>query len=79
MPILSPVGTACDHLGFSVALKVPTLVVVTKSDLCSPSQANHTIEKLEQILKSVGCNKKPFRVNSESDACLAAQKSNDPE
>lgn len=66
------VGTACDHLGFSVALKVPIFVVVTKADLCSELQVRSTVKHLETILKSPGCNLVPFEVKSESDACTAA-------
>lgn len=67
------VGTTCEHLGLSVALAVPTFVVVTKVDLCSMEKVEHTLQQLEQLLSSPGCCKVPFRVASESDVCTAAQ------
>lgn len=69
-----PVGTACEHLGFSIALGVPIFVVVTKADLCSPQQVQKILEQLERLLSSAGCNKVPYRVSTESDAYNAAQK-----
>lgn len=69
-----PVGTTCEHLGLSMALRMPVLVVVTKEDLCSPTQVERTLAHLEELLKSPGCCKVPLRVNSDSDACTAAQK-----
>ena len=72
-----PVGTTCEHLGFSVALHMPTLVVVTKVDLCPAAQVEHTVHQLEQLLTSPGCSKVPFRISSESDVCTAAQAFND--
>ena len=72
-----PVGTTCEHLGFSVALHMPTLVVVTKVDLCPAAQVEHTVHQLEQLLTSPGCSKVPFCISSESDVCTAAQAFND--
>ena len=60
-----------------MALQVPTFVVVTKADLCSPQQMNRTVEQLKQILIGAGCRKVPFRIESESDACTAAQRFTD--
>ncbi len=74
-PLSSPtVGTTCEHLGFSMALHMPTFVVVTKVDLCSPARVERTLAHLEELLKSPGCCKIPLRVNNDSDACTAAQK-----
>ena len=72
-----PVGTACEHLGFSIALDVPIFVVITKGDLCTPQQVQKIFEQLERLLSSTGCKKVPYRVNSESDAYNAAQKFSD--
>ena len=71
------VGTACEHLGFSIALDVPVFVVVTKADLCTAQQVQRILEQLECLLSSAGCKKVPYRVKSESDACNAAQKFSD--
>lgn len=71
------VGTTNEHLELTVALKVPTFVVVTKSDLCSEAQAHHTIQQLEHLLTSPGCCKVPFVVKTEGDLCTAAQRFTD--
>lgn len=71
---LPSVGTACEHLGFSIALDVPIFVVVTKADLCTPQQVQKILEQLERLLSSAGCKKVPYRVNTVSDAYNAAQK-----
>ena len=76
MPFLT-VGTACEHLGFSIALDVPIFVVVTKADLCTPQQVQKILEQLERLLSSAGCNKVPYRVKTVSDAYNAAQKFSD--
>ncbi len=57
-----------------MALEVPTFVVITKSDLCSPEQMSHTMKQLEQTLSMTGRRKVPFKVTNESDACTAAQR-----
>ena len=71
------VGTTNEHLELTVALKVPTFVVVTKSDLCTEAQMHHTIQQLEHLLTSPGCNKVPFIVKNDGDLCTAAQRFTD--
>lgn len=71
------VGTTCEHLGFSMALSMPTFVVVTKTDLCSESQVDHTVHQLEELLSSPGCCKIPYTIRSASDAYTAAQNFSD--
>lgn len=66
------VGTTKEHLGYSLALGVPVFVVVTKIDMCRHSQVERTVKQLEKLLKSPGCKKVPFRVESEDDAVTAA-------
>ena len=75
--IILAVGTACDHLGFSLALDVPTFVVVTKADLCTKQQVQRIHEQLELLLSSAGCKKIPYKVTTESDAYNAAQQFSD--
>lgn len=65
------VGTTREHLGFALALGVPIFVVVSKIDMCRRSQVMRTVRQLEQILKSPGCKKVPFRVETEDDALTA--------
>ena len=67
-----PVGTTKEHLGYALALGVPIFVVVTKIDSCRNSQVERTIRQLEKLLKSPGCKKVPFRIESLDDAVTAA-------
>lgn len=47
-------GMTQEHLSLALALEVPFFVVVTKIDVTSPDQ---TLNNLESVLKSTGCNK----------------------
>ena len=69
----SKVGTACEHLGFSVALRMPTVVAVTKVDLCQREEVERTVKQVEELLKSPGCTMAPLRISTRSDVCTAAQ------
>ena len=60
-----------------MALSMPTFVVVTKTDLCSESQVDHTVHQLEELLSSPGCCKIPYTIRSASDAYTAAQNFSD--
>jgi len=66
------VGTTKEHLGFALALRVPTFVVVTKIDMCRGTQVERTLKQLERTLKGPGCRKVPLRVESVDDAVTAA-------
>jgi len=66
------VGTSKEHLGFALALGVPTFVVVSKIDACRAAQAEKTLHQLERTLKGPGCRRVPLRVETEDDACTAA-------
>ena len=70
--ICCPVGTTKEHLGFALALDVPIFVVVNKIDLCRSYQVERTIRQLEKVLKSPGCKKIPFRIETEDDAMTVA-------
>uniref|UniRef100_A0AAY4DEG3 Tr-type G domain-containing protein n=1 Tax=Denticeps clupeoides TaxID=299321 RepID=A0AAY4DEG3_9TELE len=66
-------GTTREHLGLSMALKVPIFIVVSKVDLCTKNTVERTVRQLERVLKQPGCNKVPMLVVSEDDAVMAAQ------
>lgn len=72
-----PVGTTCEHLGFCIALHVPTLVVVSKVDLCSQQLVEQTVAQMEELLMSPGCKKTPRVIKSENDAYTTAQQLNE--
>lgn len=61
-----------------MALEVPIFVVINKIDTCSELGLEKTLETIEFLLKSPGCNKVPFVVHSDDDAVLAAQKFTEP-
>lgn len=55
-----------------MALKVPTFVIVNKTDVCLPFVIDRTLTLLERLLKSPGCNKVPVIVRTEDDVIVAA-------
>nr|CAH0112948.1 unnamed protein product [Daphnia galeata] len=65
------VGTTREHLGLALALEVPFFIVVTKQDVTRPPVLADTIQHLETHLKGPGCNKVPFRIESEDDVITA--------
>lgn len=66
------VGTTKEHLGLAMALKVPTFVIVNKTDLCLPTMVERSLRVLDRLLKSPGCNKVPVVVQTEDDVIVAA-------
>ena len=66
------VGTTKEHLGLAMALKVPTFVIVNKTDVCSPTMMERTLKVLDRLLKSPGCNKVPVVVKTEDDVFIAS-------
>lgn len=55
----------------ALALEVPFFIVVTKQDVTRPQVLADTIHHLEALLKGPGCNKVPFRIESEDDVITA--------
>ncbi|KAF9139772.1 hypothetical protein BGX30_007484 [Mortierella sp. GBA39] len=66
------VGMTKEHLGLSLALGVPVLVVITKIDMCPPNVLENTVKQLTKILKSAGCRKIPMFVKSPEDVVVTA-------
>ena len=66
------IGSTKEHLGLSLALKVPLFVVLTKIDSTPPNVLQQTLEVLNKILKSSGCRKSPLMIQNQSDVVLAA-------
>lgn len=67
------VGTTREHLGFALALGVPTFAVVTKTDLCPTFVVDRACKQLERLLTSPGSGKIPFQISTEDDAYTVAQ------
>lgn len=43
-----------EHLGISLALRVPVFVVVTKIDMCPENILKETLTQIKKLLKSPG-------------------------
>jgi GTPase len=56
-----------EHLGISLALRVPIFIVITKIDIAPPDVYEKTKETLIKILRSPGCNRIPVIVRPEDD------------
>lgn len=67
------VGTTKEHLGVTMALRIPVMVVITKVDLCPPEILKQTLDQLRQILKSQSCQKIPILVRNLDDLMVCVQ------
>jgi len=56
-----------EHLGISLALKVPIFIVITKIDISPPEVLEKTRDTLVKILKSPGCQRHPIVVRPDDD------------
>lgn len=62
-----------EHLGITLALKIPFFVVLTKVDMCPENIYKETLETLLKILKSGGCNRKPIMIKTNEDLTTCAE------
>ena len=67
-------GTAKEHLGLAMALRLPFFIVVSKDDVCSASTVERTVRQLTYVLRGPGCARVPFLISSSDDAMTAATK-----
>lgn len=61
-----------EHLGISLALKVPIFLVITKIDISPPEVYEKTKETLVKILRSPGCQRIPVIVRPDDDVSVLA-------
>lgn len=66
-------GMTKEHLGISLALKVPVYVVITKIDMCPDNILKETLQQVKKILKSPGAKKIPIVVRNEDDVIVCAR------
>jgi GTPase len=66
------IGMTKEHLGLSLALNVPVFVVLTKIDICPANVLQDTLNILLKILKSPGCRKLPYLVETMDDVVTCA-------
>ena len=62
-----------EHLGISLALKVPIFIVITKIDISPADVYEKTKETLVKILRSPGCGRIPVIVRPDDDVDKLAQ------
>lgn len=56
-----------EHLGVTLALKIPFFIVLTKVDLAPPNVMNETIDNIVKIMKSKIVDRYPIIINNEED------------
>lgn len=66
------IGMSKEHLGISLALNVPVMVVITKIDICPPHILEQTITQITKILKSPGARKIPIFINNREECINTA-------
>ena len=54
-----------EHLGLTLALRLPFFIVITKIDLAPPNVRKETIGRITRILKSANVRKMPYMINDE--------------
>ena len=62
-----------EHVGVSVALRVPLFVVITKVDMIPARKLGYVMEEVFQLLKMPGVNKIPILVKRMDDVVVAAK------
>lgn len=67
------VGMTKEHLGITLALRVPALFVVTKIDMCPDHILAETLTQLKRLAKAPGCRKLPFMVRTMDDVVVCAR------
>jgi GTPase len=56
-----------EHLGISLALKIPIFIVITKIDIAPENVYEETKQTLIKILRSPGCGRLPIEVREQDD------------
>ncbi len=67
------IGTAKEHLGIAVVLKIPVFIVITKTDIAPKQVLEKVLSEVQYILKRPGINKIPMIVNDIDDVVVAAR------
>jgi len=55
-----------EHLGITIALKIPFLVVLTKVDLCPKNIYDETLNNLKNLMKNKYVNKLPVEITDKT-------------
>jgi len=67
------VGMTKEHLGITLALRVPVYIVITKIDICPENIFKQTMQQIKKLLKSPGSRKIPVVIRSDDDVVVAAR------
>jgi len=67
------IGMTKEHLGITLALKMPAIVVVTKIDMCPPNVLAETLSQIKRIAKAPGCRKMPFVMRNMDDVVVCVR------
>jgi GTPase len=62
-----------EHIGLSLALKLPLIIIITKIDLCPENKLKETVDSIHKILKLNGVKKIPYHVRNEDDVINCAK------
>jgi GTPase len=66
-----------EHLGLTLALRLPFFIVITKIDLAPPNVREETISRISRILKSANVRKMPYLVNDEEGVISCSKQMGD--
>lgn len=66
------IGMSKEHLGITLALNVPVMVVITKIDICPPHILEQTVQQITKILKSPGARKIPIFIKNKEECINTA-------
>jgi len=67
------IGMTKEHLGITLALKMPAILVVTKIDMCPPNVLADTMAQIKKVAKVPGCRKIPFIVRNMDDVVVCVR------
>ena len=67
-------NTTREHLGYALALNVPTIAAITKIDICSSETIERNCRMLKNLFTSIGCGRIPFQIRTEDDVYVATDK-----
>lgn len=56
-----------EHIGITMALKLPMFIVITKIDLAPENIYQDTINTLSKILRGSACNLKPILIKNSQE------------
>jgi len=62
-----------EHLGISIALKIPVFILINKIDLVHKEKVKETLEEVKRILKMPGINKLPIEIKDFDDIIVSAR------